>query len=97
MGQIQNFMMKAIEVKTVFAGAIICILAFTSTQAAEVTPAQARVIARDAYIFTYPLALQYHTMYVQAIDSFWIESNRWPRSIRNGRIKNPSHPCSKAT
>ena len=69
MGQIQNFMMKAIEVKTVFAGAIICILTFTSTQAAEVTPAEARVIARDAYIFTYPLALQYHTMYVQAIDS----------------------------
>ena len=61
--------MKTIEFKTFLVGAIICTLAFTSTLAADVTPAEARVIARDAYIFTYPLAMQYHTMYVQAIDS----------------------------
>jgi hypothetical protein len=65
----QNLIMKAIESKTFLASAIICTLAFTSTQAADVTPAEARVIARDAYIFAYPLAMQYHTMYVQAIDS----------------------------
>ena len=35
-------------------------------------------------------------MYFQAFFSS-IESNRWPRSIRNGRTKNPSHPCSRAT
>lgn len=62
-------MIKAVESKTFLAGAIVCTLAFTSTQAAEVTPAEARVLARDAYIFTYPLALQFRTMYVQAIDS----------------------------
>jgi len=69
MGQIWNFVMKTIEFKTFLVGAIICTLAFTSTLAADVTPAEARVIARDAYIFAYPLAMQYHTMYVQAIDS----------------------------
>jgi hypothetical protein len=41
----------------------------SSSHAAEVTPAEARGIAKDAYIFTYPLALQYRTMFVQAIDS----------------------------
>jgi hypothetical protein len=69
MEQIWNFVMKTIEFKTFLVGAIICTLAFTSTQAADVTPEEARVIARDAYIFAYPLAMQYHTMYVQAIDS----------------------------
>ena len=51
------------------AAALACSLAFASVQAEEVSPAEARTIAKDAYIFAYPLALQYRTMYVQAIDS----------------------------
>jgi hypothetical protein len=34
----------------------------------KVTPAEAREIARDAYIYAYPLVLYYRTMYRQAID-----------------------------
>ena len=34
-----------------------------------VTPDEARLIAKEAFIFSYPLALHYRTMYVQAIDS----------------------------
>jgi hypothetical protein len=39
----------------------------TATQGA-ITADSARAIARDAYIFTYPLVMYYRTMYVQAID-----------------------------
>ena len=60
--------MKTIGRGTNIAAALACTLAFTFARAAEVTPAEVRAIARDAYIFTYPLALQYRTMYVQAID-----------------------------
>jgi hypothetical protein len=49
--------------------ALACTLSFTSLRAAELTPEEARAVARDAYIFCYPLAMQYRTMYVQAINS----------------------------
>lgn len=55
-------MMKTIAFETYLAAAFICALTFTSAPAAQVTPSEARVLARDAYIFTYPLALQYRTM-----------------------------------
>jgi hypothetical protein len=34
----------------------------------DVTPAEARAIAKEAYIFNYPLVMMYRTMYLQAID-----------------------------
>ena len=54
MGQIEDFMMNAIGVKTVFAGAIIYIN------------------------FTYPLAMQYHTMYARGILDWWEPSKLLP-------------------
>ncbi len=35
----------------------------------KVTPVEARKIAREAYIFNYPLVMYYRTMYLQAIDT----------------------------
>jgi hypothetical protein len=35
----------------------------------ELTPDEARAIAKDAYIFNYPLVMMYRTMYLQAIDT----------------------------
>ncbi len=35
----------------------------------RLTPDEARVIAKDAYTFYYPLVLYYRTMYLQAIDA----------------------------
>lgn len=62
--------MKAICIQIVIAAALVCTLALSTTaRAADITPAEARAIAKDAYIFSYPLALQYRTMYVQAIDA----------------------------
>jgi hypothetical protein len=60
---------KAMKTKTCFTVMLVFALAFASARAADVTPAEARAIAKDAYIFSYPLALQYRTMYVQAIDA----------------------------
>ena len=42
----------------------------TNIQATDkVTPAEARQIAKEAYIFNYPLVMYYRTMYLQAIDT----------------------------
>jgi hypothetical protein len=40
----------------------------TPSDSKEVTPAEARAIAKEAYIFNYPLVMMYRTMYLQAID-----------------------------
>jgi hypothetical protein len=34
----------------------------------KVTPEEARAIAKDAYLFTFPLVMNYRTMYMQALD-----------------------------
>ena len=38
-------------------------------RAPKVSPADARAIAKDAYVFAYPLVLYYRTMYRQAVDA----------------------------
>ncbi len=44
------------------------LLAFTTTRAAEITPAEARSIARDAYIYGYPLVDSYRIQYASFVD-----------------------------
>ena len=50
--------------------AILCFCLFGSIALAadKITPEEARSIAKEAYIFNYPLVLYYRTMYLQAID-----------------------------
>ena len=47
------------------------VFAFIAPSWAEekVTADEARKIAKEAYIFTYPLVMMYRTMYLQAIDT----------------------------
>ena len=40
-----------------------------SDDASALTPDEARAIAKEAYIFNYPLVMMYRTMYLQAIDT----------------------------
>ncbi|MEK6249667.1 MAG: hypothetical protein N2C12_15905, partial [Planctomycetales bacterium] len=40
----------------------------TATAQDKVTTDEARAIAKEAYIFNYPLVMYYRTMYLQAID-----------------------------
>ena len=39
-----------------------------SNKVAKLTPTEAKAIAKEAYIFAYPMLEVYKTMYVQAID-----------------------------
>jgi hypothetical protein len=50
--------------------AVCCFFLFGSIAVAEdkITAEEARAIAKEAYIFNYPLVMYYRTMYVQAID-----------------------------
>ncbi len=48
--------------------AAITIPVVSAQAASTVAPAEARRIAKDAYIFSYPLVLHYRTLYLQAID-----------------------------
>jgi len=51
--------------------ATLCLGLFSSVISAQdkVTPDEARAIAKEAYIFNYPLVMMYRTMYLQAIDA----------------------------
>lgn len=47
----------------------VALIAANSWAQDKVTPAEARKIAKEAYIFNYPLVMYYRTMYLQAIDT----------------------------
>ena len=49
------------------AAALVCALAFPSARAAETTPAEARAIAKDAYIFSYPPRCNTSAMYCRRL------------------------------
>jgi hypothetical protein len=48
---------------------LLCFPQSSWAQDKPLTPAEVRATAKDAYIFAYPLVLNYRTMYLQAIDS----------------------------
>ncbi len=52
--------------------AMVCSFVTGHVQAKDkvtLTPTEARKIAKEAYIFNYPLVMMYRTMYLQAIDT----------------------------
>ena len=52
----------------VTAGAVFGLVASQAGAQGTVSPDEAREIAKEAYIFHYPLVMYYRTMYLQAID-----------------------------
>ncbi len=56
--------MKHIIISTIAAST----MAIAATASAQPGPDEIRALAKDAYVFTYPLVMNYRTMYVQAID-----------------------------
>lgn len=48
--------------------ALASVLAFTSTQAADLTPADARAIAKEAYIYGFPMVDSYRVMHAYFVD-----------------------------
>ena len=62
--------MKKITWSTVFIAVTftICLCLVTSSQAQDLTPDEARAIAKDAYIYGFPMVMNYKTMYMYAVD-----------------------------
>ena len=60
--------MKQALKKTLIGSAFFLSAAVTQTGSAAVSPEQAKAFAKEAYIFTYPLVMNYRTLYAQAIE-----------------------------
>ena len=60
MSQLRSFVSVAMLLALICAGPAVA--------QEKATAAEARTIAKEAYIFNYPLVLYYRTMYLQAID-----------------------------
>ncbi len=61
--------MNAILPRHVSAAAIVGVLALTSALAADITPAEARAIAKEAYIYGFPMVDSYRIQYDYFVDS----------------------------
>jgi hypothetical protein len=57
------------KTNTILAAALFAGLAFTTVRAAEVTPAEARVIAKQAYIYGEPIVDNYRIQYAYFVDT----------------------------
>jgi hypothetical protein len=62
----ENTTMKT---KTILAAALLAGWAFTTVRAAVVTPAEARVIAKEAYIYGEPIVDNYRVQYAYFVDT----------------------------
>jgi len=51
------------KTKTVLVTALAAVLAFTTIRAADISPAEARAIAKEAYIYGFPLVDNYRIQY----------------------------------
>ena len=60
--------MKTKLITTILAVALVSALAFTSARAADITPAEARAIAKEAYICGYPMVDSYRIEYGYFVD-----------------------------
>lgn len=61
--------MKFILIKRIFPAALVVGLALTSAHAADTTPTEARAIAKEAYIYGYPMVDAYRVMYTYFSDA----------------------------
>src|ERR1700721_2117495 len=57
------------KTKTILAAALLIGLAFTPVRAADVTPAEARIIVKEAYIYGEPIVDNYRVQYAYFLDT----------------------------
>lgn len=60
--------MKHTYKRNLLACALACVLACTSTRAADIAPADARAIAKEAYIYGFPIVDSYRIMHAYFVD-----------------------------
>jgi hypothetical protein len=56
------------KTKTILAAALAAVLALTTVRAADITPAETKAIAEEAFIYGLPLVMNYAVMYEYAVD-----------------------------
>src|SRR5436190_19022134 len=56
------------KTKTVISAALGAVLALTTLRAAEITPTEARAIAKEAYVYGFPLVDSYRIQYSYFVD-----------------------------
>src|SRR5436309_9897219 len=57
------------KTKTVLVAALAAVLALTTPRAADITPAEARAIVKEAYIYGFPLVDNYRIQYGYFVDT----------------------------
>jgi hypothetical protein len=71
--------------------AALCVLTFTSVRAADVTPAEARVIAKEAYIYGEPIVDNYRVQYAYFVDTKSPEyKTPWNHIWNSARLFSPA-------
>jgi len=75
--------MKTKRTQTFLAAALVGALAFTSVGAADLTPAEARAIAKEAYIYGFPLVDNYRIQHAYFVDPQNPEYKAPGNQIRN--------------
>ena len=75
--------MKAIHTRILIADALLSGLALTSARAADVTPAEARAIAKEAYIYGFPMVDSYRIQHAYFVDRKSPETKAPWNQIRN--------------
>jgi hypothetical protein len=60
--------LKPMKTKTVVLVALAAVLVLTTARAADITPAETKAIAEEAYIYGFPMIAGYKAMYEMAID-----------------------------
>jgi hypothetical protein len=60
--------LKPMKTKTIVLVALAAVLALTTARAADITPAETKAIAEEAYIYGFPMIAGYKAMYEMAID-----------------------------
>jgi hypothetical protein len=71
--------------------ALACGLALRSARAADITPAEARAIAKDAYIYGFPLVDSYRIQYAYFVDRASSEFKApWNRIVNTPRVYTPA-------
>jgi hypothetical protein len=59
---------RALKTTFIVAAALVCAVAFTSARAADTTPAEARAIAKEAYVYGFPMVDSYRIQHAYFVD-----------------------------
>src|SRR5205814_399246 len=78
------------KTKTILA-ALATVIALTTVRAADITPAEARTIAKEAYIYGFPLVDSYRIQYTYFVDRESPEFNApWNQIVNTPRVYTPA-------